>query len=37
MEKYEFNLKVEQLKKMVASGDYTTAMKIADSIDWRRV
>ena len=37
MDKYEFNIKVEQIKKMVSRGDYGTAMKIADTIDWRRV
>lgn len=37
MDKYEFNIKVEQIKKMVGRGDYETAMKIADTIDWRRV
>lgn len=37
MDKYEFNIKVEQIKKMAAKGDYATAMKIADTIDWRRV
>ena len=37
MDKYEFNIKVEQLKKLVNKGDYETAMKIADTIDWRRV
>lgn len=37
MDKYEFNVKVEQIKKMVTKGDYETAMKIADTIDWRRV
>lgn len=37
MDKYEFNIKVEQIKKMVSRGDYETAMKIADTIDWRRV
>ena len=36
MDKYEFNIKVEQIKKLVAKGDYETAMKIADTIDWRR-
>ena len=35
MDKYEFNIKVEQIKKMVSRGDYETAMKIADTIDWR--
>lgn len=37
MDKYEFNIKVEQIKKMVNKGDFETAMKIADTIDWRRV
>ena len=37
MDKYEFNIKVEQIKKLVAKNDYETAMKIADTIDWRRV
>ena len=37
MDKYEFNIKVEQIKKMVSRGDYETAMKIADTIDWHRV
>lgn len=37
MDKYEFNIKVEQIKKMVNKGDYETAMKISDTIDWRRV
>ena len=37
MDKYEFNIKVEQIKKLVNKGDFETAMKIADTIDWRRV
>ena len=37
MDKYEFNIKVEQIKKLVNRGDYATAMKICDTIDWRRV
>lgn len=37
MDKYEFNIKVEQIKKLVNKSDYETAMKIADTIDWRRV
>ena len=37
MDKYEFNLKVEQLNKLVKSGDYKAAMRITDTIDWRRV
>ncbi|MDO4787892.1 MAG: hypothetical protein Q4A19_01880 [Johnsonella sp.] len=37
MDKYEFNIKVEQLKKLVKEKDYANAMQIADNIDWRRV
>ena len=37
MDKYEFNIKVEQIKKLVNKSDFETAMKIADTIDWRRV
>ncbi len=37
MDKYEFNYKVDQLKKMVKQGEFETAMRIADSINWRRV
>lgn len=37
MDKYEFNIKVEQLKKLVNEKDYQNAMQIADNIDWRRV
>ena len=37
MDKYEFNIKVEQMRKMVARGDYVTAMKIVDTIDWKKV
>ena len=37
MDKYEYNIKVEQIKKLVNKGDFETAMKIADTIDWRRV
>lgn len=36
MDKYEFNLKVDQIRKMVNKGDYGTAKKIADNIDWDR-
>ncbi len=37
MDKYEFNIKVEQIRKLVNKGDYETAMKIADTIDWKKV
>ncbi len=37
MDKYEFNHKVDQIRKMVNKDDYVTAKKIADNIDWKRV
>ena len=37
MDKYEFQIKTEQLEKLLKKGDYETAAKIADSIDWRKV
>lgn len=37
MDKREFSIKVEQMEKQAERGDYETAMKIADKIDWRRV
>ena len=36
MDKYEFNIKVEQIKKLVNKSDYETSIKIADHIEWRR-
>lgn len=37
MDKYEFNLKIEQLKKLIEREDYATALKIVSAIDWNRV
>ncbi len=37
MDKYEYNLKLEEIDKLVDQGDYAEAAKLADSIDWRRV
>ena len=37
MDKYEFQIKTEQLGKLIKKEDYKTAAKIADSIDWRKV
>ena len=36
MDKYEFNIKVEKMKKAVDRKDYLTAAKVADSINWER-
>lgn len=37
MDKYEYKIKAEQIRKLAKEGDYSAAMKIADTIDWRRV
>ena len=37
MDKYEFNLKIDQIKKLAGEGDYQTAVKVVDAIDWNRV
>ena len=37
MDKYEFSIKAEQIKKLSGQGDYKTAMQIADTIEWNRV
>ncbi len=37
MDKYEFNLKIEQMRKLVNEEDFGTALKIAEGIEWERV
>ena len=37
MDKYEYNLKLDQMKSLVAEGDYQTAAEIADTINWRKI
>lgn len=37
MDKYEYKVRAEEIKKLVASKQYAEAMKIADTIDWNRV
>lgn len=37
MDKYEYKLKLDQLKNLVASEDYETAAEIANSINWKKV
>lgn len=37
MDKYEYRIKADQIKKLVNEGDFISAMKLADTIDWRRV
>ena len=37
LDKYEYNLKLEEIDKLVDQSDYTEAANLADTIDWRRV
>lgn len=37
MDKYEYNIKSDQIKKLYAKKDYETVAAIADTIDWSRV
>ena len=37
MDKYEFNIKLEQIKKLAARKDYKAAAAIANSMDWRKM
>lgn len=37
MDKYEYRVRAEQIKSLLANKDYVEAMHVADTIDWRRV
>lgn len=37
MDKYEYKVRADEIKSLIAEGDYAVAAKIADTIDWRRV
>ncbi|MFA9376905.1 MAG: hypothetical protein ACERKZ_09135 [Lachnotalea sp.] len=37
MDKYEYRMKADQIKKLIYEENYASAMKIADTIDWKRV
>ncbi len=37
LDKYEYNLKLEEIDKLVDQGDYEEAAKLADTIEWKRV
>lgn len=37
MDKYEYTIKTEQIKKLVSEHNYRDALEIVDEIDWRRV
>ncbi len=37
MDKYEYKIRSEEIKSLIARGEYVEAATIADTIDWRRV
>ncbi len=37
MDKYEYKVSAEEIKDLIARGEYGQAAEIADTIDWRRV
>ena len=37
MDKYEYKIRSEEIKSLIAEGAYAEAAEIADTIDWRRV
>lgn len=37
MDKYEYKVRAEEIKSLIAQGEYVEAVKIADTIDWHRV
>lgn len=37
LDKYEYNLKLDEIKKLVTSGNYEEAVKVADTVEWKRV
>lgn len=37
VDKYEFQIKTEQMEKLLKKKEYKAAAKIADSIDWRKI
>ncbi len=37
LDKYEYKVRAEEIKTLIASGEFAEAVKIADTIDWHRV
>ncbi|MCI9675038.1 MAG: hypothetical protein HFH06_04620 [Lachnospiraceae bacterium] len=37
MDKYEYKIRADEIKDLIARGEYAQAVDIADTIDWRRV
>ena len=37
LDKYEYKVRADEIKELIARGEYPQAAEIADTIDWRRV
>ena len=37
LDKYEYKIRADEIKDLIARGEYAQAVDIADTIDWRRV
>ena len=37
LDKFEYKIKADEMKELIAQKEYEQAAEIADSIDWRRV
>lgn len=37
MDKYEYKVRADEIKALIAEGEFAEAVQIADTIDWRRV
>lgn len=37
MDKYEYKVRADEIKELIAAGEYPQAAEIADTVDWRRV
>lgn len=37
LDKYEYKVRADEIKSLISQGEYAEAVKIADTIDWRRV
>ena len=37
MDKYEYKVRADEINALIAEGKFAEAVKLADTIDWRRV
>jgi len=37
LDKYEYKIRADEIKQLIADGDYARGAEVADTIDWRRV